>query len=494
MALTSRYRLLLLLALTAIAAAPGRAQEASGVQAVAAIEKVLVDTIARGEKSVVAIARVRKEQPGEALHLEFRPNPFGDRPVLPNAPQPTDPNFVPSEYAAGVVVDRHGLILTAYHVLGEDSDYYVTCSDRKVYRAWVKGADPRSDLAVLAVDADNLTPIALGDATTLKKGQIVVTLGNPYAIARDGQASAGWGIVANLARKTPPTPGETDSAARRTLHHFGTLIQTDAKLNIGASGGPLLNLKGEMVGLCVALAAMAGYETAGGYAYPVDPTFRRVVETLKQGREVEYGFLGIQPVNLQPQEMRDGLHGMRVERVVAGAPADRFGLKADDIITAVDNTPLYDSDGLVLEVGKLPVEAVTRLSIVRDGHRRSVDVTLTKYPVQGKKIVTNKPAAWRGMRVDYASALADSQQAVRGGAILYDDAVAVSEVEEGTPAWQAGMRHGLLVSHVDGTPVRTPKEFQAIVARKTGPVQLRLATDDQDAVRTIPAEAAKATK
>ena len=80
------------------------------------------------------------------------------------------------------------------------------------------------------------------------------------------------------------------------MHHYGTLIQTDAKLNLGTSGGPLLNLNGEMVGLSVALAATAGYEAAGGYAIPVDATFRRAVETLKQGREVEYGFLGIQPV------------------------------------------------------------------------------------------------------------------------------------------------------------------------------------------------------
>ena len=141
------------------------------------------------------------------------------------------------------------------------------------------------------------------------------------------------------------------------MHHFGTLIQTDAKLNMGTSGGPLLNLKGEMVGLCVALAAAAGYETSAGYAIPVDATFRRVLNTLKEGREVEYGFLGIRPANLQPGEVLAGLHGMRVEWVVPGTPAARFGLKPDDIITNVDRTPLYDADGLVLEVGKLPVEA-----------------------------------------------------------------------------------------------------------------------------------------
>ena len=241
-----------------------------------------------------------------------------------------------------------------------------------------------------------------------------------------------------------------------------------------------------MVGLCVALAAAAGYETSAGYAIPVDATFRRVVDTLKQGREVEYGFLGIQPANLQPREVLAGLHGMRVESVVPGTPAARFGLKPDDIITAVDRTPLYDADGLVLEVGKLPVEAVARLSVVRDGRPRTIDVTLGKYPVRGKKIVTTKPEAWRGMRVDYASTLADAEQPLHAGLAFFDEAVVVSEVAENSPAWRAGMRPGMLISHVDGAAVRTPKEFQAAVAQQSGPVALHLALEDEDAVRTIP--------
>jgi S1-C subfamily serine protease len=495
MAWTIRYRCFALLALGAIVGRPVRAQEvggheAAGLEAVAAIEKVLVDTIARNEKSVVAIARVRKEQPGENLHFEFRPDAFGRRLGQTSPLRPTDPNFVPNEYGTGVVVDRRGLILTAYHVLGEDSEYYVTTSERKVYAASVKAADPRSDLAVLAIDATDLTPITLGDGAALRKGQLVLTLGNPYAIARDGQASAGWGIVANLARKIPPTLEESDAVGKRTLHHFGTLIQTDAKLNIGTSGGPLLNLKGEMVGLCVALAAAAGYESAAGYAIPVDATFRRVLDTLKEGREVEYGFLGIELINLQPPETAAGLHGIKVERVWAGTPAARSGLKQDDIITAVDQTPLYDAEGLVLEVGKLPVEAVARLSVVRDGRPRLLDVRLSKYPVHGKKIVTNKPAAWRGMRVDYVSALLETEQAAHSSPAYSDDAVVVSEVEEGTAAWQAGLRRGTLVSQVDRLAVRTPKEFQAAVASKSGPVELRLATEEPDAVRVV-APAAK---
>src|SRR6185295_7105299 len=123
-----------------------------------------------------------------------------------NPPRPGEHDFIPNEYATGVVVDPSGLILTAHHVLREDSDYYVTTADRKFYRARFRAADPRSDLAVLEISPPKpMTAITLGDAAKLKKGQIVIALGNPYAIARDGQPSASWGIVANISRKDGPS-------------------------------------------------------------------------------------------------------------------------------------------------------------------------------------------------------------------------------------------------------------------------------------------------
>jgi S1-C subfamily serine protease len=474
---------ILILGLTwraALSAEPPAAPDAA-----AAMEKVLVDAIARNEKSVVAIARVRREPAGESLQPEFRPDPFGRRLAPLSPPQPNDPDFIPNEYGAGVVVDRGGLILTAYPLLGDESDYYVTTADHKIYKATVKGADPRSDLAILSIDATGLAPIVLGNAAELKKGQIVISLGNPYAIARDGQPSAAWGIVANLGRKAPATPSESDPSGRPTLHHYGTLIQTDARLGLGTGGGPLLNLKGEMVGLGVVLPA-AGYEAAGGFAIPVDATFRRAMETLKQGREVEYGFLGVQPANLRPQETLTGLHGMRVNQVVPGTPALRYGLKAGDVVTAVDNTPIYDADGLVLCVGKLPAEAVTRLSVLRGGAARTVEITLSKYAVRGKKIVTAPDPAWRGLRVEYPTAVVDEESRAGGGMSFVDDAVIVVAVAEGSPAGAAGLRRGMLIAQVDGAAVRTPKEFAAAVARNRGPVQLRLAGDEKPPIRTVP--------
>jgi serine protease Do len=468
----------------AIRCAP--AQEApSGVESATVFEKTLVDVIARAEKSVVAIARVRREAAGEIFRLELRPDPFERRPILSTSPQPTDPDFIPNEYGAGVAVDRHGLILTAYHVLGEDSDYYVTTCERKVYKATIKAADPRSDLAVLSIEATDLNPIVFGNAEELKKGRIIVSLGNPYAIARDGQASAAWGIVSNLSRKDPLSPGQSDTAGRSALHHFGTLIQTDAKLNLGSSGGALVNLKGEMVGLSVALAATAGYETAAGYAIPVDKTFRRAVEILKQGREVEYGFLGVQPANLAAREVLGGMRGIRVAQTVPGAPAVKYGLKSDDIITAVDEEPVYDADSFVLNVGKLPVDAVARLSVIRDGRPRTVEVKLTKYAVRGKKIVTAEEPPWRGLRVEYPSAMMNAESRVSTGQAIAGEGVIVAEVAENSPAQKAGLQPGMIITRVGRAEVNTPKEFRAAVENLSGPVELRIAGDKQNPIRAV---------
>ncbi len=465
-----------------------RAEEGgpSGLALAVAMEQALVRAIARAESSVVAVALVHKRQPGDAFPTESRPDPFG-RPREPIAPpDPTDPEFMPSKYATAVVIDRSGLFLTAHHVLAEDCEYYVSGHDRNVHRARVVAADPRSDLAVLGVDTPGWTPIPMGDAAKVRKGQLVIALGNPYAIARDGQVSASWGIVSNLARKAPPHPDASDPLGRSSLHHFGTLIQTDAKLNLGTSGGALIDLRGEMIGLCTSLAAVAGYETAAGYAFPVDETFRRVVETLRSGREAEYGFLGVRRPNYMPPGDAVPGQGVRVHEVVSGSPAQRYGLRPGDVIRAVNGISIYDFDGLVLEVGKRPVEDQVRLRVVRDGRTIDLDVTLSKYPVRGRKIVTKRPDPWRGMRVDYPTAVVDSSGRPLFAAVAFDEGVAVTEVQEGTASWRAGLRPGMLVSHVGRTPVRSPKEFRMAVGRRAGEVDLRLADAPDNPVRKVP--------
>ncbi len=470
------------------------AEEPSGLQFAAAMEEVLAKAIEASERSVVAIARVRR---GGPLRDDVTATPFNQFQLVPPS-QPGDADFIPNEYASGVVVDANGLILTANHVLRDDSDYWVTTPQHKTYKVVkIVGADPRSDLAVLAVEASDMVPIKFGDGGALKKGQIVVALGNPFAIARDGQASASWGIISNLARKDRPwvtgqSAGDQEPpTSKPTLHQYGTLIQTDARLNLGTSGGALVNLKGEMIGLTVALASSLGYEQSAGFAIPVDETFLRAVQTLKQGREVEYGFLGIKPMSLARDMQLRGKHGVVVQDVVFGTPADRAGLARSDLITHIDDAAIYEPDDLMLQIGRRPVDASVRLSIERDGAPKVLVVgELSKFFVPGPKVITNPAPAWRGIRVDYVTASREFQRWVRDGRIDVGGAVLVTEVEENSAAWREGLRADMMISHVGSKSVLTPKAFHEAVNANDGPVRLRINLQGGDhAVHTVPPNA-----
>jgi serine protease Do len=456
----------------------------TGLQFAASIERSLEAAIAKAEKSVVAIAGVKRNDSRDTGFGDTRLPLFDGLQRESSDAQPTDPDFVPSAYGTGVVIDRNGWILTNLHVLTDpkESDFYVTTTDRKVYAAKIEAADPRSDLAVLKIDASDLVPISFGDGAALKKGQIVIALGNPYAIARDGQASASWGIVSNIQRKAGRTPDASNPKGKSTLHQLGTLIQTDAKLNLGTSGGALLNLQGEMVGLTTSLSAAVGYEQAAGYAIPVDETFRRVVERLKKGELPEYGFLGVAPENLPASERVLGKHGALVNKVVWGTPAQRMGLQQGDLITHVNEQPIYDADGLVLRVGSQPADAEVTLAVERAGSSRPVKLTLAKYRITGTPIFTQPLPTWRGLRVDHWTAVIDVNLG-QTETIDPNGCLMVASVEADSPAAKQGLKPQMIVTHVDGVSVACPKDFSAAVAGKHGPVKLRIA-ELTDAVRT----------
>jgi S1-C subfamily serine protease len=464
----------------------GEVTDVSAFQAAVAIEGAMIEAIARAEKSVVAIARVRRQ---DDQPLDLSVNQFG-RLQITELASPGTPEFIPNEYATGVVVGADGLILTANHVLQDNCDYWVTTADRRTFKVVrVQGADPRSDLAVLQIEATDLVPITFGDGSKLRKGQIVLALGNPYAIARDGQASASWGIVANLTRKDGPSLDS--SSPKPSLHQYGTMIQTDARLNLGTSGGALLNLKGEMVGLTVSLAAASGYEQSAGFAIPVDDTFLRAVQTLKAGREMEYGFLGVAVNAIALVDRQRGHHGVLVTAVVGATPAKQYGVKDGDLITHVDGQPIYDQDQFMLAIGKLPAGGGALLTVEREGRVRTIEIGhLAKYFVPEGKIVTAPRSLWRGMQVDYVTATRNFQAWSQQGDLDPQGSVLVTEVEESSPAWNEGLRPDMRITHVNGERVTSPGEFAERVAKISGPVKLKIYDpQNKHPERTVPPEA-----
>jgi serine protease Do len=471
-------------------------QEPSGAQALVALEQTLVDAIAKAEKSVVAVGRIRKPKdasantPGELSNLRGAFDTENDS-------DPTRPGFMPHEFGTGVVVDSSGLIVTNYHVLGDvhQSQYWVWAAG-KPYPATIKAADPWLDIAVLKTEAVGLQPMPLGNAASLKKGQIVISLGNPNGIARDGEPSATWGIVSNLSRQAPASPTTAKPAeGRETLHHYGTLIQTDARLENGTSGGALINLKGEMVGLTTSLAALAGSERPGGFAIPVDDDFRRALDTLKTGRMPDYGFLGVAPTHLSAEQRRLGRTGARILDVVPATPAAKAGLQIGDVITHVETEPIQDEVHLIRRLSGLTADTTVTLTLERGGtasrpgRTTTTKVTLSKKRVEGPRAPYSEVAdpAWRGIHVDYSTASPLFREQSRD--LDPEGSIAVLDVDRDSPAWKAGFRPGDFVSHVGKTRISTPKQFRDAVDSQKGPVTMRLtATEAPNAVRTVDAE------
>lgn len=460
----------------------------SGLAVAMAMEQLLVDAIAKAERSVVAVARIRTDRLAAGAGPR-PPFPIGAQPL-----SPTDADFVPNEYGAGVVVGREGHILTNYHLLGDpQKSEYVVWSQGRPFTADIIAADRWYDLAVLSTNAKGLQPIEFGDASGVRKGHIVIALGNPHAIAHDGDVSASWGIVSNSRRRAPRVPRRSDDAqGRETIHHYGTLIQTDAKLNLGFSGGALIDLRGRMIGLTTSYSAGLGYETSAGFAIPVDAAFRRAVELLREGRQPSYGFLGVKPEPLPLARRQQGILGARLADVFPGTPARRAGLRKGDVVVRIDGQRVRDDDDLIRIIGSLPPDATTVVSVIRansisgnlnTGNVAQIDVSLSKKRIESRRpaIGTTDQRRWRGLQVESVSAVAEFEQIAdfvdRRGSVYVQDVLADS------PGWTAGIRTGYLVNQVNGQHVLTPDEFFAITDAVRGDVELQV-VDKQGSIET----------
>ncbi|MES2792813.1 MAG: trypsin-like peptidase domain-containing protein [Planctomycetota bacterium] len=490
-----------------ISAAPSvPAQEVDGLAAVAAIEQTLVTAIARAEQSVVSIARIKRLAPYIGLNDQLPQNFKMSSDSDPD--DPSNPDFIPTDFGSGVVIGvdpptsnlHRVFILTNYHVVKggtrtvpddtrpDEYQLWVRSSNRHGMVASIYAADPRSDLAVLVVSDSDLKPIKLGDGSKLKKGQLVIALGNPYATARDGSVSASWGMVSNLHRRPGVPRDRTDIEKRKryTLHDLGDLIQVDTRLSLGTSGGALINLKGELVGLTTSLAALAGFEKSSGFAIPIDSSTLRVINTLREGKEVEYGFLGVifpHPtalMNLQRDEFPQSTapEGTYVAGVVAGGPAERGGIHDGDVITNVNGERVFTEDDLMREINKVGPETKARITVWRTstvggGGTLTLEVPLAKWGAfdeDGIVASHHRYPPWRGLVIDYSTA----RDKHNGEFKQFPQGVLVLKILPPLDATQTELIEGNRIVKVNQRPISTPGEFTEAVKDLRGDVILEL--------------------
>lgn len=381
----------------------------------------------------------------------------------------SDPAIVPESFGSGFVVDRSGLILTNAHVVRNATRIYVRLPDKRGSWADILASDPRSDLAVLKLldPPADLRALSLGDGGAVRTGQFVISLANSYApgFPASDEPTAGHGLVSNLRRRIPGNTNEMERS-RVTLHHYGTLIQTDAQTTPSCSGGALLNLDGKVIGLTTALAGIRG-DRPGGFAIPFDLSTRRIIDVLKRGEEVEYGFLGVVLAN------QGGGGGVRIARVSPGSPAARGGISSGDLIVNINGNPIRDTDDLFLHVGMALAGQTARVEVARSPGSgvRPLSIKLAKFYVEGPIIAAKRPPARFGLRVDYSSILTQRTPFV-GFTRTPTEGVIVREVVPGSPADAARLQPDKVITHVNDRLVSTPADYYREIARSGKKVEL----------------------
>jgi len=346
---------------------------------------------------------------------------------------------------SGFILSADGYLLTNAHVVADATEVIVRLTDRREFKAKVVGADRRSDVAVLKIDAQNLPTVRVGDAGKLRVGEWVAAIGSPFGF----ESTVTAGIVSAKSRSLPD-----DSIV--------PFIQTDVAINPGNSGGPLFNLQGEVVGINSQIYSRSGGYQGLSFAIPIDVAIKVKDDLVTHGR-VQRGRIGvaIQPMTKELAESfgLDKPTGALVNSVDAGGPADKGGVRTGDVIVAVDGKPIEQSVDLPRIIGDARPGQSLRLSVIRKGERRDLTVAAGEFPAErvAQAATPGKPAANPGrLGVAVRPLNNDERKRVDGGAGV------VVEQADGAAA-RAGIRAGDIIIAFNDQPVTSAQQLKDLV-------------------------------
>ncbi|MEZ6082692.1 MAG: trypsin-like peptidase domain-containing protein, partial [Phycisphaerae bacterium] len=401
--------------------------------------------------------------------------------------------MVPHSQGSGLVYRSNGYIITNHHVIEGADEITVVVSDgsRRNYDAHVVQFDPRSDLAVLKIDAQNLRVAPLSDLSEVRMGQWVFTMGNPFGLANDdGNTSVSFGTVGTMGRSlTGYIFSENND------RYYGNLIQTDASINPGNSGGPLFDLEGRVVGVNTAMVSGSGVDEGLGFAIPISSRTRRIISELADGRVVRYGFLGVTIADPDQSDVRNRSvlrgRGALIRDLTGDAsasPAARAGLKVGDVITEFDGQPVLDSDHLIRLVGETPIGRDIDVVYIRNRQQLAAKVQLAErvetvlarrsYGVPNEEYEMPK-IEWRGaMLVEPTRSFIEAKGISPGDSGIY-----VLECTSDSKLHRSGLRNGDLIDRVDGKRVQTFRELSQFEAEASGKFTLELRNGKKITIR-----------
>jgi serine protease Do len=338
---------------------------------------------------------------------------------------------------SGLIINRQGYILTNSHVIEGAENIVVTLWDKREYKAQVVGRDEKTDIALIKIDAaENLPVVPLGDSDRLEIGEWVIAIGNPYGYSHSVTA----GIVSAKGRQIGAGP-------------YDNFIQTDASINPGNSGGPLINTRGEVVGINTAIVAPG---QGIGFAIPINMVKALLPQLLERGKVVR-GWLG---VNLQEVDQRiaeefglSSPSGALVTNVIEGQPASKAGLQEGDIILRFNGRAIDGVRALQRAVASVPVGTRVELDVFREGSPRTFSVVIGERREEDSLLGHEVQTGFGMVVEEITQALKEKYTISAGSGIL------VTQVDEGTPAQASGLRLGDVILEVDRKPVRTLKDY-----------------------------------
>ena len=387
---------------------------------------------------------------------EFEGNGVPDDPLFRqffgnSGPQFQGPREAPQQreegLGSGVIMTPDGYIITNNHVVDGATSVRVTLADNREFNAKVIGTDPKSDVAVLKIDAANLPCITVGDSSKVQVGDYALAIGDPFGVGK----TVTMGIVSATGR------------SHLGIEDYENFIQTDASINPGNSGGALVNDRGELIGINTAILSHGSGGNQGiGFAIPVNMV-RNVMDQLVKTGKVTRAYLGIVPQDVTPAMAKafgeNEPSGALVGDVSPNSPASRSGLEKGDIILDVNGKAVADSNDLRMTISMMQPDASVNLRVFRNGNDRDVTVQLGELP--GTTASVNAPAgskssALSGVSVDNL----DAQSTHDLGLPANTQGVVVTNVDPSSPAADAGLRRGDVIQQVNRKPVTNTSDFE----------------------------------
>ncbi len=403
--------------------------------------------------SVYSEKRVRFQSPdfqfpfGDDFFHQF----FGQQ--SPSPPHPHEYSVPQRGEGTGMILDRQGHILTNYHVVADVDTINVQLADKRVFKAKIAGADPKTDVAVLELTGsipDNLPTVELGDSDALEVGHLVMAIGSPFGLAQ----TVTTGIVSAKGRSNV---GITD---------YEDFLQTDAPINPGNSGGPLINMRGEVIGMNSAIETQVGQFAGVGFAIPIN-LIKTMLPSLTAGKPITRGVIGISIQDVT-KELADqfGLpeaKGALISQVNKDSPAEKAGLKAGDVIVRYDATDVSDTSQLRRLVAATAPGTSVKVTVIRDGKQR--DFMVTVGAMQGKTLAVTPGASANQLTQLGLNVQTLNAELARRYGIEASKGVVITAVEPGSLAATYGLEAGDLIVEADHKPVTNTADLQSLLSR-----------------------------